>query len=576
MKNVLHALCVTLSALLVNSCASYVEEIEPSAYGAFLAARYAGLNQDAASAADLYADALDMAPGDSLLTDRAFITAVLAGELDKEDHLAEASYRSGDESRLAGLYFASELIADRQYSEAHEVLQAASDYGPFNAFLSDMFSQWAMMGAGDVDAALERAQNSSGPGFLSPFLTFHRALLFEAAGRSQDADTAYQASLYSSPLRRMVTEEYGRFLERQNRSDDARVLYQAYLSTTPREASIMFALDRVQRGGRAPRRLTIAQSAARAGFGPAARLASQADMELTVLYLRMLQRLDPNYVPTRLLLAGSLERIGLADVALDEYASIRRGPYALAAQIDQIWLTARQERVEQATFMARDLVDRTGSQEARLMLADLLRAQSQCAESEGLYADVIAERDAAGLSDDWRYHYYRASCLFDLGRWEESESEFLAALALAPDEPQILNYLGYVWVDQGLNLERAFSMIERAAELLPQEGYIIDSLGWAHYRLGNYEAATMHLERAAALDPGNATANYHLGDAYWQVGRRLEAGFQWRRTLDLSPTEEELEGLNLRLEHGLPDAVSDEIEIDIVSNRPVENQSGQD
>jgi len=576
MKNILYVLCVSLSAMLVNSCASHVEEIEPSAYGAFLAARYAGLNQDATSAADFYSDALAMEPGDSLLTDRAFITALLAGELDNGDGLAEAAYRAGDESRLAGLYFASELLADRRYSNANEVLQASSDYGPFNAFLAEMFSQWAMLGNGDVDAALERAQHSSGPGFLAPFLTFHRALLFEAAGHTQEADAAYQASLYSSPLRRMVTEEYGRFLERENRRDDARALYQAYLSTTPREASIMYALDRVQRGARAPRKLSIAQSAARAGFGPAARLASQADMELTVLYLRMLQRLDPDYVPTRLLLAGTLERIGLADAALAEYAAITRGPYALAAQIDQVWLTARQDRIEQATFMARDLVENNTDQEARLMLADLLRAQSQCSESEALYAGVIDERDAEGLPGDWRYHYYRASCLYDLGRWPESEQEFLTALDLAPDEPQILNYLGYVWVDEGLNLERAFSMIERAAELLPQEGYIIDSLGWAHYRLGDFEAATFHLERAAALDPGNATANYHLGDAYWQVGRRLEAGFQWRRTLDLSPTEEELEGLNFRLEHGLPEGASGEAELDIVSNQEAENQSGQD
>jgi tetratricopeptide (TPR) repeat protein len=571
MNKFLRVLTVTGLALSLTSCANMRGESELSAYGAFLAARYAGVNRDAQGAADYYAEALHRAPGDAVLTDRAFITALLAGEMDRASELAIAAYNAGDDSRLAGLYYATDLIASRRYGPAVDLLENTRGYGPFNAYLAETSLHWAMLGNGNIDAALAAAQEASGPGELAPFMTFHRALLFDAAGRVEEAESAYRASLFAYPFARMATEEFGRFLEQNNQVDAAATLYRSYLDNTPGEASIEQALRRADEGARLPRQLTVSQYAARSSFGPAARLAANADMDLTVLYLRIVQQLDPDYAPVRTLLAGSLERIGLPAAALAEYRAVREGPFRLAADVDEIWLTARLNRLEQATIMARDLVARTGDAQARLILSDLLRVQAQCAEAVETYAGVIAESVAADIAVDWRYYFFKATCLDELGRWDEAEIDLLEALRVAPDEPQVLNHLGYTWVDRGEHLDRAFEMIERAAELEPDSGYIIDSLGWAHYRLGNYDDAVVYLESATALNPGSTTANFHLGDAYWQVGRVLEAGFQWQRALDLEPTTEQSDQLRDRIARGMPTGVT-EIAVNDVSEESPNDQ----
>tara|TARA_R110002073_G_scaffold17367_10_gene65378 strand:+ start:1131 stop:2822 length:1692 start_codon:yes stop_codon:yes gene_type:complete len=557
----LRVLPLFLAVFAMASCASLPDN-ESTAYGAFLAARHAGVNRDAQGAADYYAEALRLMPGDTILTDRAFITAILAGEMERAVPLAVASTAAGDPSRLAGLYLTVDQIRGRRYPQALDTLHNAPDYGPFNAFLAQIWTQWALLGSGAAEEALTGAENLSAPGFLAPFIPIHRAMLFDAADRIEDADGAYQAAVFASPFPRMATELYGNFLERQRRSDDAVALYQAYLEGNPLDASIRLAVERASVSGRPPRRPSFAQFAARSAFGPAASLAAQADMDLAVVYLRMLQRLDPADAATRVMLGETLQRINLPELALVEYAAVPAGPFKTSAEIDRIWLMARLGNVEPATQVAQQLVQATGDTEARLILADLLRVQNRCGEAAELYRGVIVDRHAAGQPDDWRHYYFRAACLYGNEDWSIAETAYLEALEVAPNEPQILNDLGYLWIDHGVNISRAFEMVSRAAELEPEQGNIIDSLGWAHYRLGHYEAAVSELERAAALDPGNATINYHLGDAYWQVGRRLEAGFQWHRTLDLDPDETERAGLAVRLQSGVPAAESIPIEVD--------------
>lgn len=551
MKLLRRILPFILGPLVLISCAS-VPQDEPSAYGAFLAARYAGSNRDAQGAATYYAEALNRAPGSAVLADRAYIAALLAGDMDGAARHAQTAIAAGDVSRLASLYRASDLVSQGRYQAASTVLLDAPDFGPFNAFMADMIMQWALMGAGESEHARRAAERQASPGYLEPFVMLHRAMLADVDGDAQAANTNYQRAVMTSPFQRMVTQLYGAFLEREGRRDDAEALYRRYLNATPDDAVIAPALDRVLAGGRPPRRIRVAEGAALSVFGPSASLAAQADMDLTVLYLRMIQRLYPGYAPNRLLLGETLQRIRLPEVALVEYEAVPRGPHWLGAQIDLIWLMARLDQLEEATIRAQALIADSGDDEARLMLADLYRVQARCADATDLYATVISNREAAGLPGDWRYHYFRASCFYVIGEVDAAEREYVAALELGPDEAQVLNDLGYLWIENGERIDEAFAMVERAALLQPDHGHIIDSLGWAYYQLGDYERAVQELERAAELEPGNATANFHLGDAYWQVGRRLEARFQWQRALTLEPDEDEREALEDRLANGLP------------------------
>jgi Flp pilus assembly protein TadD len=142
---------------------------------------------------------------------------------------------------------------------------------------------------------------------------------------------------------------------------------------------------------------------------------------------------------------------------------------------------------------------------------------------------------AEDKTPDWRLLFIRALSYDKMGRWDAAEADLQAALKLQPDEPELLNYLGYSWIDRGERLKEAMGMVERAVAQNPRSGAIVDSLGWAHYRLGDYKKAVEKLEQAVELEAGDPEINDHLGDAYWKAGRRDEAVFQWRRVLTLNP-----------------------------------------
>ena len=565
MTSFMRALPFLLAATVLTSCATSPAEDDVTAYGAFLAARYAGVNRDAQGAADYYVEALDRLPGNAVLTDRAFITSVIAGDLDRASRLAVEASASGDPSRLATLYHASDLIAGRQYARALDTLQGGPDYGPYNTFFSSVLRQWALMGEGRDDEAIEEASAMQAPGFLSAHLWLHKAMLFDVAGETEAAEASYRSAVFGSTFRRLATEMYGSFLVRQGRRADAVALYDTYLRDDPGEASILAARHLAAGSGRAPRRPGIPGLAARAVLGPTADLSAQADMDLTVIYMRMVQRLDPDLAPLHVALAGTLDRIGLHDLALAEYAMVPQGPFRLGADVDRIVLMATLGRMSEAYDAARALAETSGEPEAILLYADLARIHGDCATAVGLYGQAIGINRERGLPEDWRYHYFQASCEVETGNWPAAEAAYREALDVAPNQPTVLNDLGYLWLERGEHVEEAFEMVTQAAQTDPDNGSFVDSLGWAYYLLGHYELAVQELERAAELSPGSPTVNLHLGDAYWQVGRHLEAGFQWQRAADLNPTPQQAEALAERLANGRPpvaEPVIAEVEIE--------------
>jgi Flp pilus assembly protein TadD len=198
--------------------------------------------------------------------------------------------------------------------------------------------------------------------------------------------------------------------------------------------------------------------------------------------------------------------------------------------------------------MSAEAPDRAG---AESQLGDLLRSKKRYAEAADAYGEAIRRLNAAGRPERWVLYYGRGISLERSGRWHEAEADLEHALALKPDQPLVLNYLGYSWIDKGQHLQRALKMIEKAVELRPEDGYIVDSLGWAHYRLGDYASAVEYLEKATELVPEDPTINDHLGDAYWQTGRVLEARYQWRQALEFGPEKDEVKPIEAKLERGL-------------------------
>ncbi|MEJ0023045.1 MAG: tetratricopeptide repeat protein [Alphaproteobacteria bacterium] len=208
---------------------------------------------------------------------------------------------------------------------------------------------------------------------------------------------------------------------------------------------------------------------------------------------------------------------------------------------------------DQALAIAKALVEKTNGRLARVTLADIERGAEQWKEAEAIYDGLIAESQPPKPTD-WSLYFARAACREQLDRWSEAEADLKQALQLAPDQPEALNFLGYSWVSKGKNLSEGLALLQKAVSLRPDSGYIIDSLGWAQFQMGDYASAVDTLESAVSMDPQDPELNEHLGDAYWRVGRRIEARFQWTRALGQNPAKDDKPELEKKVKSGLPPA----------------------
>ncbi|MEO1040045.1 MAG: tetratricopeptide repeat protein [Pseudomonadota bacterium] len=533
------------------------DEAPPSAYGAFLAARYAGSSREASEAARLYAEALEQEPNSAVISENAFLSALVAGDFARADRAAMASRRNAeDEARLAGIYLMAGALADRREIRSVEGRAIA---GPFAEVVRQMIEDWGrIQREGADEVARERAAATRSARRYATYWFVHDALVFEAAGRVGEAEEAYRNAIGSLQLNAFTTRMFGEFLERQGRRDDAIRFYSRQLERTPGAYDLRVALARVEAGRRAPRAPHPAEAAARAVFAPAAVFANTSRSEYAALYLRIVQRLDPQFHRNSYYLAGVLERLSLFEAAEGVYVEIAGGAFAEAAAVDRAWLRFRSGDRTGGEMLAEEANTRFESQNAQLLLADIYRVTQRCEQAAPIYARAAAERaDGIGGDQDWRFAFFEGVCRQIGGDWPAAEALFLRALEIDPEQPRVLNHLGYNWIVLNLNVERGFELVSEAARLSPENGSIIDSLGWGYFKQGRFDEAVAHLEQAVALSPYNPTINWHLGDAYYRSGRQREAQFQWRRALSLQPEERERSLIETRLEAGLDAAPAD-------------------
>lgn len=519
-----------------------------SAYGAFLAARYAGATRDVDASARLYAEALAFEPGSELISERAFLAALLAGDFDHADAVAVAAAGDQGASRLARLYVSAAVLAGARLEPPAR--EAAPD--PFSAMIEEMLDAWALVDEGRRDEARALAAGSDTPFSVTGHLLVHRALILEAAGELDAAERIYRAADTTLGLDDFTTVLLGEFLERRGRRDEAAAVYERRLAQSPgrEDPEVSQGLQRVNERRRAPRFPRPDEAAARALYAPSALLTSQAPVDYSALYLRVVQRLDGDFQRNTMALAQMLEELTLNDGAARAYRTISEGPFSPEASVNAAWLEFRSGARDEALDEARALVSETRREAPKLLLADMLRASDRCDEAVTLYEEVTAARREAGEPLDWRPIYYAGVCRQTRDGWAVAERYYLDALEIAPDEPRVLNHVGYNWIVLGERVDEGFELVSRAARLAPDNGAILDSLGWGHFKQNRPDEAVTWLERAVERSPSDPTINWHLGDAYAAVGRELEARFQWRRALELDPDPREQALLNRRLELG--------------------------
>jgi len=319
------------------------------------------------------------------------------------------------------------------------------------------------------------------------------------------------------------------------------------------------ALRETKTGKKMPPLVDSPQSgAAEALYGIGATLTRRGGEDLALVYLQLSLYLAPHHPLALLSLADLYESVKKPAMAIKVYERMpansvlkRNAQIQLATNLDAA------DRSDEAIKILKGVTAEDSKDvEAIMALGNIERGRKKFADCAQTYSRGIAAMPDANEKNNWVYYYYRGICEERSKQWNKAEADMRKALQLQPEQPHVLNYLGYSWIDQGINLDDGMKMIKRAVDQRPDDGYIVDSLGWAYYRIGNYEDAVKNLERAIDLKPEDPTINDHLGDAYWRTGRTLEAKFQWAHARDLKPEAEELPKIEAKLQNGLPDDTS--------------------
>jgi tetratricopeptide (TPR) repeat protein len=536
---------------------SALQSTNTSASGSYLAARHAGQQRDAAAAASYYRTALKRDPNNPELLDRAFLSFLVDGDVDEAVKFAERVAQADKNDRVARLVLGVNALKRKQYASAKRDL-AQSIRGPITDLTASLLSAWSTFAANDSKGAIAAIDHLAGPDWYAIFKDLHAGLIYDLAGNQKEAGKRLERAhkLDSTALR--VVQAYGSWLSRNRSPKEALAVFEAFDKALPRHPLVMESMEKLKAGEKLPALVTNAQAgAAEALYGLGASLGRRGGEDLGLVYLQLSLFLSPSHPLALLSLADLYESLKKPELAIKIYERVppgsplhRNAAIQMAANLDSL------ERADDAQKHLEALIKQNPDDlEAIMALGNVLRGHKKFAECANVYAKGIATISKPEKAN-WIVFYFRGICYERSKQWAKAETDLKKALELFPDQPHVLNYLGYSWIDQGVKLDEGMEMIKKAVQQRPDDGYIVDSLGWAYYRLGNYEEATKQLERAIELKPEDPTINDHLGDAYWRVGRVLEAKFQWAHARDLKPDAEELPNIEEKLKSGLPDETS--------------------
>lgn len=536
-----------VAVLALSACATAQVAPPPphlaQTYADYLIGRTADLRDDHAAAADRYFAALARAPRDEALVEGALSASLALGDLARARRAA-AMALADDAPATARLVRAADALREGHWRRANQELDRAEGAAA-EELLARTMRLWTSVGQNDLDAELLHLEPLAAVRPYGGLFAYQQAMALDLTGRAQEALSAYEVGARSGLLLPYGSVRHAQLLLRLGRRDDALTLLRAARVTSV-DPALAAAHARVEAGGAAaPEALTPAQGAAMGVYGLGAIFVQERDTSSALIALALAQMLDPDFDLARLLSAETQAELGRPEAAHEALATIAStSPYYSNARVTDAWLML-DEGDEQGALSAVQTVAATGDRRARRALADMYTRLDRFAEAEPLYTELIAADP-----DNWRLYFARGSARERTGRWPEAQADLHRALELSPDQPDVLNYLGYSWIDRGEHVQEGMALIERAVALRPESGAILDSLAWGYYRQRRYDEAVQHLERAVELDPSDPTLNDHLGDVYWRLGRRIEARFQWRRALTFSPQDPA--AIEAKLADGLP------------------------
>ncbi|MGL5362822.1 MAG: tetratricopeptide repeat protein [Bosea sp. (in: a-proteobacteria)] len=551
-------------AALAQAAASprVAERFEPadSVEGNYLAAIIAGSAKDSGAAATFLREAIKGDPRNADLLERGFVAFLADGAMPDAFKAAERLVQRDATNGLAQLALGVRALKNRQYQNARTFLQRGGR-GRAADITATLLAGWAHLGAGENAKAIESVDRLRGESSYNLFRDYHAGLMQDIAGNGAEAARRMKSAYEQERTTLRLVDFWGRLQARRGDVAAAKATYAEFDALLPNHPIIRDAMGRLDRNEPLSRNVSNAQQgAAEVLYGLASAGNRQGDELAAIVYLRLALHLDPTHDLAVLTLGDILERVKQVDDALVVYDKMpATSPLKSSADV-QIGLGLEQlgKSDDAVTHLTALISSRPNDTDAITALGNLQRSRKKFTEAGAAYDRAIA---LVGQPDrsHWNLFYFRGIAHERTKQWPKAEADFRKALLLIPEglgreRALVLNYLGYSMVDQNINLDEAFGMLKKAVELRPRDGYIVDSLGWAYYRLGRFDEAVRELERAIDLKPADPVINDHLGDAYWKVGRRLEATFQWNHARDLNPEPEDLPKILLKIEKGLDDA----------------------
>jgi tetratricopeptide (TPR) repeat protein len=522
--------------------------------GDYLAGRHAQETRDYVAAADWFEKAIAADPQAPELISRTFLMEVCAGNFDRAGPLAPQELKLDPSDAIAELVLVLERFKAGDTAGAVRHAAALPSDG-LHRFVAPFALAWTRMAAGDLQGADTAMQGLDKFNGFQPLKLFQLGILYDYAGKPDKAQQYFDQTLGATQqLNWRLADVIANFDERHGRAAQAKALYQRFIKESGGSDMGMAIAAEHQSGPPEASVRSPGDGLAEAMFDLASVLDQAETIDLSLIYDRFALALRPRFPLATLLLSDILSAEEKPQESLAVLGGIPpSSPYYASAQLRRaIDLDTIGSSSDEAVALLKQVAAANPTLiGAELELGDILRDKNQFDDAVSAYDEAIRRAATAGLSERWSMFYDRGVALERSGQWQRAEGDLLHALKLKPDQPMVLNYLGYSWIDRGEKLAKGLTMIEQAVALRPDDGYIIDSLGWAHYRMGDYAGAVQYLEKATELVPEDATINDHLGDAYWRTGRLVEARYQWRYALQFGPQKKDIKPIEAKIEHGL-------------------------
>lgn len=545
--------------------------------GAYLAGRIAEIDNNLPVAIAYYRQALVFDPSNQSMKRDLLLSYLTDGQLDEALPFARVLKNEPEVERFSRVILAIQALKDKHYRTARTNLKLTQQ-SEMDRLATGLMTAWTFVGEGRPKDALAAVEKLDGPVWYDLFKTYTSALIADTTGQTKAADTFYAQAVADKEGGSAAPDTYERivysyadFKQRQGDKAGAIKLVEDAEQILSGRVILREVRQKLESGEKLdPQVRTPQQGAAEVLYSLGTAINRGGAEAFATIYLQMAGELRNNNDATLFQLGDIAAKLRQPEKAIYYYGLVSdKSPYKRDAEMQLSLNLAETGKSDEAIeHLKNNLRSNDKDNRSYLALGGVYAQKEDFANAAKIYDKAVAEIKEP-TRQDWPVFYQRGIAYERLKQWDKAEPNFRKALELFPNQPQVMNYLGYSWVDRGENLDEALQMIRSAVEMRPQDGYIVDSLGWAYYKLGRYNEAVIELEKAVKLRPEDPTINDHLGDAYWQAGRGLEATFQWNHAIAGKPEPAELAKIEKKLKSGLTQTA----DADVKTVAPAKNET---